>query len=119
MERRRRYVDKGVDEHGEQRRGPLSSIAYVFYPRDIGEWRSGPIEKRTHKPGDPVTIEFTFVPTDRKPAATGLGVVEIDDAGVVVRIIEVNLTNVPGGAPDLKAIMEKAGWKVDLSAGGG
>jgi hypothetical protein len=113
IRRRETLVNKGTDEHGQQRPGPLSPFAMVFYPRQSGDWISRQVESRTHKPGDPVSIEFIYQGRGR-PEVQALGVIEIDDDGTVVRIVETNAEAVPGGAGDFVKIMQKAGWTVKL-----
>ena len=39
-----------------------------------------------------------------------LGIIEVDDRGAIVRIVNVNNANVQGGRGGLRAILERAGW---------
>lgn len=105
-------VDKGINPEQEQRRGPLTAIAHVFYPVEDGHWRPGQVQPDANQPGSR-NIEFIYQ-VEGKPKAVGLGVVEIDDAGAVVRIARVHPENVPGGESALAEIMKRAGWTVTL-----
>jgi hypothetical protein len=114
-------VDKGTTTEGEQRQSPLTSIAQVFYPRRMGEWRSGQIQK-TGGEGSK-GIEFKFVEGSQQeqktnprglPTVISLGVVEVDDNGVIVRIL--SATPQAGGVEGLKKIMETAKWSMRLPA---
>jgi hypothetical protein len=105
-------VDKGLTPEQEQRRGPLTSIAHVFYPVVDGHWRDGQVQPDANQAGSK-SIEFIYQP-EGKPKAVGLGVVEIDDVGTVFRIVSVHAENVPGGEPAFIEIMKKAGWTVEI-----
>jgi hypothetical protein len=105
-------VDKGITEDQEQRPGPLTSIAHVFYPRFSGEWHSGQIQKDANLAGSK-NIEFKFQGRG-SPETAGLGLVEVDASGTIVRIVSVHPKNVVGGADAFKQIMIKAGWKVNI-----
>ena len=63
--------------------------------------------------GGAMMIEFIYQGNDL-PQTVSLGSVEIDDDGYVVKILDVNSTNVPGGKLELEQIMTAARWKVRL-----
>lgn len=111
------YVDVGVDEQGQQREGPLSNIAQVFYARRHGEWIARQIQSRANTGGSQ-TIEFIWHDKASSPSVISLGSIEVDDDGAVVRILEVNSTNVPGGRAQMAEIMTKAGWRLRLDPSG-
>jgi hypothetical protein len=103
-------VDKGKTSEGEQHEGPLCSIAHVFYPRKIGEWKSGQIQKTAGEGAK--GIEFVWQGQDT-PKATSLGVIEIDDDGAVIRIISAEPE--AGGKDGLLKIMQSARWPLKLT----
>jgi hypothetical protein len=111
-ERRAGFVNLGPTEWGEQRE-PLGSLAMVFYAEEFGKWTSRWLQKPENlAPGEIPTREFVWEHPG-SPKSVNLGVIELDDAGMVIRIVDVNLDNVPGGAKELAGIMRKAAWNVD------
>lgn len=113
-------VDKGTTAEGEQLPSPLTNIAHVFYPRRMGEWRSGQVQPSGGAGSK--NIEFKFVEGSQReqktnerglPTVISLGVVEVADDGVVVRIR--SATKQAGGEGGLRSIMEAAGWPIRLA----
>jgi hypothetical protein len=119
-ERRSYGIDQGVDEHGEQRRGPLSSIALVFRERQPGEWVSRAIQQQGPQrvlvggdPQDVPTVKEYVWQGEGEPRAETLGTIEVADDGTVVRVIDV-ARSVRGGREGFIQMMRAAGWPMRL-----
>jgi len=110
---RNKYVDIGTTTEGEEREGPLSNIAQVFYSRATGEWKSRQIQSKANVGGS-TGIEYIWQGSGSRGAVVSLASVEVDDAGFIVRILSINTRNLPGGRAQLIDIMTKKGWKLKL-----
>lgn len=113
-------VDKGTTVEGEQRASPLTNIAHVFYPRRMGEWRSGQVQPGGGEGSK--NIEFKFVEGSQReqktnerglPTVISLGVVVVDDDGVIVQVR--SATKQAGDVEGLIRIMTAAGWPLRLT----
>ncbi len=111
-ELRNRGVNIGVDEHGVQRES-LSQFAQIFYEKESGDWISRPLE-RDSGPGEPRVLEYNYQ-KEGNPQVVSLGVVEVDDHGVIIRIIEVNSQNIKNGRDGLIALINRAHFNINLS----
>jgi len=106
--RRRGYVNIG-EEEGMPLHMPLSNVAMVFYPTDIGDWESRQIQKEL-RPGEQPEIEFIFR-GEGKPKVEALGVIEVNERGTVVRVVRAS-SKLAGGRAALVDLMRKARWDV-------
>jgi len=84
-------------------REPLSNVALVFRPGAVGQFQS-----RTNPEAQ--MTEFIFHGRGR-PEVFSLGVVKINDSGVVVEIVAVS-DRLAGGKDRLAELMRAAGWRV-------
>ncbi|WP_299899260.1 DUF4157 domain-containing protein [uncultured Aquimarina sp.] len=109
---RNRGVNLGTDQDGNQRE-TLSRFAQIFYEKEVGDWQSRPLE-RDHGPGEPRILEYIYQ-KQGNPQVISLGVVELNDNGEIVQIIEVNSNNIRGGRSGLIQLLERKGWRMNLS----
>jgi hypothetical protein len=110
-ERRQAGVELGQTEEGRQR-ATLSNYAQVFYEKEVGQWKSRQVQPKPEQ-GENTSIEYIWQLTGT-PEVVSLGMIEVDESGAVIRIVEVSPANVPGGAAQLAEIMRSAGWTVEL-----
>jgi hypothetical protein len=88
---------------------PLSNVALVFHEQQAGQF-TGSFHPESHM------MEFNYREGGRRATAAiwARGIVQVDDRGVVVKILHVD-PKIPGGAAKLAQWMRQAGWKVQLS----
>lgn len=110
---RNRGVNLGLDDEGNQR-GTLSRFAQVFYEKVSGDWLSRPLERAPGSPDNPEPriLEYIYQ-KDGEPQVVSLGIVEVDDGGQIIRIVEVS-SNVQGGQAELIEIMRRANWSLNI-----
>ena len=95
----------------------LSEFAQVFYEAYDGQFVQDNAQKQTSATGqDEVLVEFTWS-GDEQPRVVNLGIIEVDDSGAVVDVLEIDSTNVASNEAFI-AIMRAAGWAVALRTTG-
>jgi hypothetical protein len=110
-ERRQAGVELGQTEEGKQR-ATLSNYAQVFYEKEVGQWKSRQVQPKPEQ-GENTSIEYIWQP-EGSPVVMSLGIVQVDEDGTIVDVIEVQEANVPGGRAKLIEIMKTAGWRVQV-----
>ncbi|WP_240345196.1 DUF4157 domain-containing protein [Flavobacterium sp. CLA17] len=106
---RNRGVNLGPDEEGNQRE-TLSQYAQIFYEKEVGDWIGRPLE-RSAGPDEPRILEYIYQ-KEGNPNVVSLGVVELNDAGEIIRIVTVNSANISGGEQGLIQLLTRKNWKM-------
>jgi len=108
---RNRGVNLGPDQDGNQRE-TLSQFAQIFYEKEVGDWVSRPLE-RAPGPDEPRILEYIYQ-KEGNPNVVSLGVVELNDAGTIIRIVTVNSANISGGQQGFIQLLARKGWAMSL-----
>jgi hypothetical protein len=115
---RHKFVHRGETEAGSgDVRVSLSEFAQVFYEAYDGQFVQENAQKQTSATGqDEVLVEFVWK-GDEQPRVVNLGIIEVDDSGAVVDVLEIDSTNVASKEAFI-AIMRAAGWAIALRTKG-
>lgn len=108
---RNRGVNLGPDQDGNQRE-TLSQYAQIFYEKEVGDWVARPLE-RSAGPDEPRILEYIYQ-KEGNPNVVSLGVVELNDAGEIIKIETVNSANISGGQQGLIQLLRRKGWAMKL-----
>ncbi len=112
---RHKYVLRGETEIGSgELRPSLSQFVQVFYESHDGQFVQQNAQKRTSATGkDEVLVEWVFQGT-AQPRVVNLGIVEVNDRGAVISVIEIVPANVASEEAFIELMRKAPGWTVDI-----